>query len=202
MKNSMNNFMNNFEYAQVIEMIARKEILSDLSSDDQKEFAQKIFDEFLIIEPRKEDSNIVTISFITYDPEGKKGISRKLSNVRLNLKEVVLLALETSINFKLPSSAIDYIRIALNILLKVYALSAITIENSDCQLLVYLHSKNAYENPIKEEQIISDIESGALNVSKDEYYSSVAKLVKIASVSIVNGKVWLKEKIKLKYSLL
>lgn len=199
MKNSMNNFMNNFEYAQAIEMIARKEILSDLSSDDQKEFAQKIFDEFLIIEPRKEDSNIVTISFITYDPDEKKGISRKLSNVRLNLKETILLAFETLINFELPSNATDYIRIALNILLKVYMLSEIKIEISDCQLLVYLHNKNAYENPIQEDEIISNIETGALNMSKDEYYSSVAKLVKIASVTIVNGKVWLNEKIKLKY---
>ena len=117
MKNSMNNFMNNFEYAQAIEMIARKEILSDLSSDDQKEFAQKIFDEFLIIEPRKEDSNIITIKMITYYPDEKKGISRKLSNVRLNLKETILLAFQTLINFELPSNATDYIRIALNILL-------------------------------------------------------------------------------------
>lgn len=191
--------MKNYEYAQTFEKDARKKIISDLSSDDQNEFAQKIFDEFLIIEPRKEDSNIVTISFITYDPDEKKGISRKLSNVRLNLKEVVLLALETSISFELPSNATDYIKIALNILLKVYMLSSITIENSDCQLLVYLHNKNAYENPIKEDQIISDIKTGALNMSKDEYYSSVAKLVKIASVTIVNGKVWLNEKIKLKY---
>lgn len=199
MKNSMNNFMNNFEYAQAIEMIARKEILSDLSSDDQKEFAQKIFDEFLIIEPRKEDSNIITIKMITYYPDEKKGISRKLSNVRLNLKETILLALQTLINFEFPSNATDYIRIALNILLKVYMISSITIETSDCQLLVYLHNKNAYENPIKEDQIITDIKTGALNMSKDEYYSSVAKLVKLTSVTIINGKVWLNEKIKLKY---
>lgn len=191
--------MKNFEYAQTIENDVRKEVISDLSSDDQKEFAQKIFDKFLIIEPRKEDSNIVTISFITYDPDEKKGISRKLSNVRLNLKETILLAFETLINFELPSNATDYIRIALNILLKVYMLSEIKIEISDCQLLVYLHNKNAYENPIQEDEIISDIETGALNMSKDEYYSSVAKLVKIATVTIVNGKVWLNEKIKLKY---
>lgn len=191
--------MNNFVYAQAIEKDAREKILSSLSSDDQKEFAQKIFDEFLIIEPRKEDSNIVTISFITYDPDEKKGISRKLSNVQLNLKKAILLAFETLINFELPNNSTDYIRIALNILLKVYMLSEIKIEISDCQLLVYLHNKNAYENPIQEDQIITDIETGALNMSKDEYYSSVAKLVKIASVTIINGKVWLKEKIKLKY---
>ena len=191
--------MNNFVYAQAIEKDAREKILSSLSSDDQKEFAQKIFDEFLIIEPRKEDSNIVTISFITYDTDEKKGISRKLSNVQLNLKKAILLAFETLINFELPNNSTDYIRIALNILLKVYMLSEIKIEISDCQLLVYLHNKNAYENPIQEDQIITDIETGALNMSKDEYYSSVAKLVKIASVTIINGKVWLKEKIKLKY---
>lgn len=191
--------MNNFVYAQAIEKDAREKILSSLSSDDQKEFAQKIFDEFLIIEPRKEDSNIVTISFITYDLDEKKGISRKLSNVQLNLKKAILLAFETLINFELPNNSTDYIRIALNILLKVYMLSEIKIEISDCQLLVYLHNKNAYENPIQEDQIITDIETGALNMSKDEYYSSVAKLVKIASVTIINGKVWLKEKIKLKY---
>lgn len=194
--------MNNFVYAKAIEKDAREKILSSLSSDDQKEFAQKIFDELLIIEPRKEDSNIVTISFITYDPDEKKGISRKLSNVQLNLKKAILLAFETLINFELPNNSTDYIRIALNILLKVYMLSEIKIEISDCQLLVYLHNKNAYENPIQEDQIITDIETGALNMSKDEYYSSVAKLVKIASVTIINGKVWLKEKIKLKYSLL
>lgn len=191
--------MNNFVYAKAIEKDAREKILSSLSSDDQKEFAQKIFDELLIIEPRKEDSNIVTISFITYDPDEKKGISRKLSNVQLNLKKAILLAFETLINFELPNNSTDYIRIALNILLKVYMLSEIKIEISDCQLLVYLHNKNAYENPIQEDQIITDIETGALNMSKDEYYSSVAKLVKIASVTIINGKVWLKEKIKLKY---
>lgn len=191
--------MNNFVYAQAIEKDAREKILLSLSSDDQKEFAQKIFDEFLIIEPRKEDSNIVTISFITYDPDEKKGISRKLSNVQLNLKKAILLAFETLINFELPNNSTDYIRIALNILLKVYMLSEIKIEISDCQLLVYLHNKNAYENPIQEDQIITDIETGSLNMSKNEYYSSVAKLVKIASVTIINGKVWLKEKIKLKY---
>ena len=136
---------------------------------------------------------------ITYYPDEKKGISRKLSNVRLNLKETILLALQTLINFEFPSNATDYIRIALNILLKVYMISSITIETSDCQLLVYLHNKNAYENPIKEDQIITDIKTGALNMSKDEYYSSVAKLVKLTSVTIINGKVWLNEKIKLKY---
>ena len=130
--------MNNFVYAQAIEKDAREKILSSLSSDDQKEFAQKIFDELLIIEPRKEDSNIVTISFITYDTDEKKGISRKLSNVQLNLKKAILLAFETLINFELPNNSTDYIRIALNILLKVYMLSEIKIEISDCQLLASL----------------------------------------------------------------
>ena len=191
--------MNNFEYAQKIENNARKAILSDLNSDIEKKFAEKIFDELLIIEPRKDESNIITIDMSSHYPEETKGISRKLSNICLNFKEAMLLAFETTINLEAPTSAIDYVKLALNILLKTYIVSAIPIENNDCKLLIYLHNNNAYNNPIEEEKIISEIESGMIPISRDAYKLSIAKLIKIASITIIDGKVWLNEKVKLKY---
>lgn len=191
--------MNNFDYAQEIENNAKKAILSDLNSDVEKKFAEKIFDELLVIEPREDESNIITIDMSSHYSEETKGISRKLSNIRLNLKEAMLLAFETTINLEAPTFTIDYVKLALNILLKTYIVSAVPIENNDCQLLIYLHNKNAYNNPIEEEQIISEIESGIFPISKDAYKLSIAKLVKMASVTIINGKVWLNERVKLKY---
>lgn len=191
--------MNNFDYAQEIENNARKAILSDLNSNVEKKFAEKIFDELLVIEPREDESNIITIDMSSHYSEETKGISRKLSNVRLNLKEAMLLAFETTINLEAPTSTIDYVKLALNILLKTYIVSAVPIENNDCQLLIYLHNKNAYNNPIEEEQIISEIEGGIIPISKDAYKLSISKLVKMASVTIVNGKIWLNERVKLKY---
>lgn len=191
--------MNNFEYAQEIENNARKAILSDLNSDVEKKFAEKIFDELLVIEPREDESNIITIDMSSHYSEETKGISCKLSNIRLNLKEAMLLAFETTINLEAPTSTIDCVKLALNILLKTYIVSTIPIENNDCQLLIYLHNKNAYNNPIEEEKIVLEIESGTIPISKDAYKLSIAKLVKMASVTIVNGKIWLNERVKLKY---
>ena len=78
--------MNNFEYAQEIENNVKKAILSDLNSDVEKKFAEKIFDELLVIEPREDENNIITIDMSSHYSEETKGISCKLSNIRLNLK--------------------------------------------------------------------------------------------------------------------
>lgn len=191
--------MKNVEYAEKLENEVKKEILDNTTSTVEKEFVEKIFNQYLTIEVKEDINNMVDIDLSSHYPNKADGVTTKLSNVKLKLKEAILLAIETAINFEIPQNTADFIKLSLNILLKVYMLSRIPIGNDECQILIYLHNKNAYKVPVSEETIYQEIDNGTLKISKQAYHQAIDNLIKIASVFLVMDNIYLKERIKLNY---
>ena len=191
--------MNNFEYAQNLESKIKEDVLKSAKSTLEEEFIETIFEKHLAIIPSQNENNLINIDASSHSSNDLSGISRKLSNIRLNLKDIILLAIETSINFEMPATLLEFVKLGLNILLKAYMASSIKITNNECVLLIYLHEKNAYETPVLEEKIYEEIRRGIFPLSVEDYRKSLNNLIRISSLIVVMEKIYLNEYIKLKY---
>ena len=128
------------------------------------------------------------------------GISCKLSNVQLNLKDSILTAIEFALGVGLPETQIELLKLALLAIIKLYVFSTVKLSNYECLLLLYLHEKDAYNVPISEEEIFDAISSGELRMNRNEYSVAIKNLIRIASVIVRASDILLKEKIVLQYN--
>lgn len=191
--------MDNYEFAVSFEHQAKQELIYDAQSSMEKKYIELLFDRYLCIEPVEERNQLIHIDMKPHDPRDITGVSSRISNIKLNLREALLLAIESALALDIPNDASDYIKLALSAVLKVYILSRVKLDSSVCKLLLYLHENNAYEVPIPENKIYLDIDKGLLDMNRDEYHRSIHKLEKLASVVIINGEIVLNERIVLKY---
>lgn len=191
--------MNNFEYAQKIEADLKQELLSNAKTIQEKEYIEFLFDSCIEIEPKQISNSFIDIDVSSHSSEKLKGVSRKLSNIKLNLKSTIIAAIETALTTEIPTDESGFIKLALNALLKLYVLCRVEISNDECQILLFLHQKDAYNTPITEEEIFQEIDSGNITVSKNKYTNAINNLVKLSAVYITDAKIYLVERVKLKY---
>ena len=105
----------------------------------------------------------------------------------MNLKSTIIAAIETALTTEKPTDESGLIKLALNALLKLYVLCRVEISNEECQILVFLHQKDAYNTPITEEEIFQEIDCGNITVSKDKYTNAINNLVKLSAVYITDA---------------
>lgn len=191
--------MNNFEYAQKIEADLKQELLINAKTIHEKEYIEFLFENCIEIEPKQIFNNILDIDISSHSSENLKGESRKLSNIKLNLKTAIITAIETALVTEISTDEIGFIKLALYSLLKLYTLSRVKISNDECQILLFLHQKDAYNIPITEAEIFYEIDCGNIKVSKDNYINAINNLVKLSAVYITDAKIYLVERVKLKY---
>lgn len=193
------NCMNNCEFAIQFESDIKAELLIN-ASQQESIYIEKLFESYIGIEPRSDENHFSIMNVGSQYPEEYRGICLKISNIKMNLREAIALAIETALYFKIPETSVDLIKIALVALLKLYVLLSVKIETTECVLLYYLYLNNAYKNAISEQKILCEIENKKLNLTKNEYYIAVKKLSEITAISIINdGAIKLKEKIYIKY---
>ena len=191
--------MNNFEYAQKLEEDLKQEFLLDARTIQEKEYIEFLFNSCIEIVPKQIANNFIDIDVSSRSPEDMKGMSCKLSNIKLNLKSSIIVAIETALTTEMPTDESDFIKLALNALLKLYILCRVEVSNDECQILLYLHQKGAYNTPITEEEIFQEMDCGNITLSKDKYASAMDNLVKLSAVYITDAKIYLVEQVKLKY---
>ncbi len=191
--------MNNFEFAQEHESKIKNKYLSSANSDTQNRYINNLFDKYIEITPKAEENHLVTLDLSSNLPDDVKGISKKISNISLNLKAAIALAVELTINTEIPESTSDYIKLALKIVMELYCLSCVNLCKESCVILLYLHKKDAYVKGISEQQFFDDISSGIINITKNEYIVAISQLDKMSAVAVKDGLVYLKEKVTLKY---
>jgi len=189
----------NKEYIQKFKNEVKLNVLSDIINEREINYIDKIFNDYFNISPRNETNEIVYLDLSSNYSEEIKGISLKIENICLNLKEAIVLAIESSLDFETPDNSVALIKLAIKLLLKAYIVSSIRIEYNDCLLLLYLHNNNAYKTPVCEDKILEDIENGILKLSKEDYYKSIRNLMKISSALVICGEIYLKERVILKY---
>ena len=190
----------NYEFAVEFESIVLSEMLQNTDDSNYKKFIEYLFQNDIRVTPRDDESRIITVDISSQYPEEYSGISRKLSNIQLNLKDSIIAALEFALGVGIPDEAKDLLKLALLATIKLYVLSTVDLSNKECLLLLYLHEKDAYNIPVSEEQIFDDISRDKLEITKNEYSIAIKNLKRLASVVIISGEVSLNEKIVLRYS--
>lgn len=190
----------NYEFAVEFESIVLSEMLQNTDDSNYKKFIEYLFQNDIRVTPRDDESRIITVDISSQYPEEYSGISRKLSNIQLNLKDSIIAALEFALGVGKPDEAKDLLKLALLATIKLYVLSTVDLSNKECLLLLYLHEKDAYNIPVSEEQIFDDISRDKLEITKNEYSIAIKNLKRLASVVIISGEVSLNEKIVLRYS--
>lgn len=190
----------NYEFAVEFESKVLSEMLQNTENPNHRKFIEYLFQNDIRVTPRDDESHIITVDISSQYPEEYSGISRKLSNIQLNLKDSIIAALEFALGVGIPEEPKDLLKLALLATIKLYVLSTVDLSNKECLLLLYLHEKDAYNTPVSEEQIFDDISSDKLEITKNEYNIAIKNLKRLASVIIIFGEVSLNEKIVLRYS--
>jgi len=190
----------NYEFAVEFESKVLSEMLQNTENPNHRKFIEYLFQNDIRVTPRDDESHIITVDISSQYPEEYSGISRKLSNIQLNLKDSIIAALEFALGVGIPEEPKDLLKLALLATIKLYVLSTVDLSNKECLLLLYLHEKDAYNTPVSEEQIFDDISSDKLEITKNEYNIAIKNLKRLASVIIISGEVSLNEKIVLRYS--
>lgn len=190
--------MNNIEFAQAYEEKIRSEFLNEATSNIEVLFLQRMFDECICFTPRQDNNHFIKITAQYIDD--LNGVSRKLANIKLNLPQVILLAVELALDTGDLETKWDYIKLGIKILLRSYQeIVKIELGKMECILLCYLHDHNAYTSPVNEEQVFMDIQNGTLSMSRDTYLVAIRFLQKINAVYITEGHITLKEVVELSY---
>ena len=196
----MTKYENNYEFAIKFESKIFNEMLQDIDDVNQRKFLEYLFENDICLTPKEDESHMITINISSPYAEEYDGISRKLSNVQLDLRNSIISAFEFAIGIGIPETKEELLKLALLATIKLYVFSTVKLTDKECLLLLYLHEKNAYYKPVLEEEIFEAISRGKLRMNKDEYSVAIRNLVRLASIIIIDGKVLLKEKIELHYN--
>lgn len=191
---------NNYEFAVEFESKVLNEMLQDTDDSRYREFIEYLFKNDICVTPREDESHMITVNISSQYPEEYGGISRKLSNIQLNLKDSIIAALEFALGVGIPETQVDFLKLALLATIKLYVLSTVELTNKECLLLLYLNEKDAYSTPVLEEEIFDAISRGELKMNRNEYSIAIKNLKRLASVIIIAGEISLREKIILYYS--
>ena len=190
----------NYEFAVEFESKVLSEMLQNTENPNHRKFIEYLFQNDIRVTPRDDESHIITVDISSQYPEEDSGISRKLSNIQLNLKDSIIAALEFALGVGIPEEPKDLLKLALLATIKLYVLSTVDLSNKECLLLLYLHEKDAYNTPISEEKVFGAISRGELKITRNEYNIAIKNLKRLSSVIIISGEVSLNEKIVLRYS--
>lgn len=190
----------NYEFAVEFESKVLSEMLQNTENPNHRKFIEYLFQNDIRVTPRDDESHIITVDISSQYPEEYSGISRKLSNIQLNLKDSIIAALEFALGVGIPEEPKDLLKLALLATIKLYVLSTVDLSNKECLLLLYLHEKDAYNTPISEEKVFGAISRGELKITRNEYNIAIKNLKRLSSVIIISGEVSLNEKIVLRYS--
>lgn len=196
----MTRYENHYEFAVEFESNVLSEMLQNAGNSNYRKFIEHLFRNNIRVTPRDDESHMIAVDISSQYPEEYRGISRKLSNIQLDLKNSIITAFEFALGVGMPETSIDLIKLALLAVIKLYVFSTVNLSNKECLLLLYLHDKNAYNKPISEKNIFDDISRGELGINIHEYNIAIKNLIRLAAVIIVAGEVLLKEKVVLRYS--
>ncbi len=190
----------NYQFAVEFESKVLSEMLQNTENSNHRKFIEYMFQNDIRVTPRDDESHIITLDKSSQYSEEYSGISCKLSNIQLNLKDSIIAALEFALGIGMPEETKDLLKLALLATIKLYVWSTVNLSNKECLLLLYLHEKDAYNTPVSEEKIFDDISRGELEITRSEYNIAIKNLKRLASIVIITGEVSLNEKIFLRYS--
>ncbi len=189
----------NKEYIQTLSNSLKQNIIICTDDKAQQEYIERLFSEKIDIIPKPIAHNIVRINLRPHNQQSINGISRRIKNIHINLKEAVITGIEMALTIDSPGTSVDLIKALILVVIKLMMLTKVELLNSSCVLLLYLHNHDAYNVPKLEEEVLADIDKGILKISKEDYYLALKQLEDISSLVIVDGKIELTETIILGY---
>ena len=123
--------------------------------------------------------------------------SIKLTNIIINFKDMLDVLIGIVLSSAIPSSTIQAAKLALFLVYKVLGLSTKNISGSAAQVLLFLHQNNAYSKHICEDEVLRHFDSQG-SINRDAVNAAINDLLKIRCIDMVEGRIFLLEKIYLK----
>lgn len=118
---------------------------------------------------------------------GEKSVTTKPMNIVYKQKVLLGFIIESGLTLTKPENKVETIKAALYILYKLALMSTIEITDTQAAVLKYLHTHQAYTQPISEEEILQNV--------KDANSGTVTILDQMKCIEIVDGIVYLRERV-------
>ncbi len=173
------------ELREIIESYAK-----NYGEDDA--LGKNIVDQFVEFLP---DNEIKGMVFLDGDP-----VSRKLGNVRLDLKQAMLAGVEFAASVSRPESIFNYIQLLIISILFIRNVTEQKLSGVEARAVYLLHMKNAYTFGIDEEQFICDVQEwycqkGDEKPAREKVVEAINHLYTMKTADFDNGKIYLKERV-------
>lgn len=156
------------------------------------DFGKAIVENYLGIFPDNAKRDIIFL--------GKNSSSYKLGNISLDLKNTLLALFEFVSAMNMPESYFGYVQLVMMSILCVGAMAKGSLDYNCATVVFILHKSNAYEIGASTEQIIDIIaEKRKLgdfkNFEEDKINETINELLKLKTIRMEEGKVYLNEKV-------
>lgn len=157
-----------------------------------KKIGADIVDNYIMVIPDDERKGLIFL--------GNNSASYKFGNITLDFKKAIIAGLELVASVSLPESFFNYLQLLIIGGFFIQKSTKEKINKLEAYIVYRLHVINAYEIGIPEEIFINDFRNWykkckekSLDVS--EIALSIERLYQIKTLDIVEGKIYLKERV-------
>lgn len=156
----------------------------------KKDFALSILDNHIEIIPEMQKRDIIFL--------GKNAKSIKPGNIKIDLKGLVMAAVEFASSVGVPDTLFEFIQLVLQGCIFIFKVTQVKLGKEEAEVVYVLHEIGAYRNEVEEsrvkEELCKMIKNGKIKeFSLNRFDELINNLLKIHVISLNDGKIELKE---------
>ena len=174
--------------AQIIRYIEECSCSMEIGTD----LAINVMDYYLEVIPEMPKKEIVFL--------GKNARTIKPGNIKIDLKGLIIAAIELAASIGIPNTLFELIQLGLQSCIFVFKVIDIEIGKEEAELVYVLYEIGAYQKRVEEPRIKAELlemmkSSRIENFDMDKYDMLVNNLLKIQVIDMENNRIMLKEKV-------
>lgn len=156
----------------------------------EKDFAVNMVDSHLEVIPETQKRDIVFL--------GKNARSIKPGNIKLDLKGLIMAAIELTSSIGVPDTLFESIQLVLQGCIFIFKVTEVKLGKEEAEIVYVLHELGAYCNEVEESRIKEELrrmmEIGRIeNFDLGRFDMLVNNLLKIRVIDVTDGRILLKE---------
>lgn len=172
--------------AQIIEYLGEYSQILGIESD----FAFNVVDDYLEVIPETQKKDIVFL--------GKSARSIKPGNIKIDLKGLIMAAIELTSSIGVPDNLFELIQVVLQGCIFIFKVTEVKLGKEEAEVVYVLHELGAYCNEVEESRIKEELRRmlkiGRIeNFDLDRFDERVNNLLKIHVIDMTDGRIMLKE---------
>lgn len=172
--------------AQIIEYLAEYSQTLGI----EKDFAVNTVDSYLEVIPETQKRDIVFL--------GKNARSIKPGNVKLDLKGLIMAAIELASSIGVPDNLFELIQLVLQGCIFIFKVTEVKLGKEEAEIVYVLHELGAYCNEVEESRVKEELRR-MMEICRIESFdlgrfdTLVNNLLKIRVIDVTDGRIILKE---------